>query len=743
MAGHGLVPGAFGVGWATGRLGGDWARRLDVVTGLPSKDLVAAPWGGEVCGPMPTVQDIQGSMGWFRGTLTEARGVDWFDPELHGEGWSKALDAGQIARAQAAADLLGSDPSHYLLLGVAEAVRSPVEPGELEVNACPLAYTPEALVRRVSRRFLLGGALRIDADGDISKEDDDLVNEMALIDEPVLLGLNDESNPYYRLIYGDDSFLAAKIELNTQQQQIPGSYAFPLNWDTATRLCTRAAADEVSVDDESWTTAVTLGGATTRLAIPDEQLEVLREVGEKLADADASVYEMLETAGRKLEILRMLTTTPPTRLGLVIAVEALRSLGDATTEDLGTDLARAAEPGILLNDSAARLLYALAHLNENLGDVLDGLKDGLRWLALIYPWAAVGLAALELKMKEDPSLFLLGLTPDEMEGLYVRMCSEEHLHDLLSGPESAWPDEVMETIARMRTPIVHLDPTLFEYHHKDDPDSSWADYVSGVILEYGPWLERADPTLQFVYTLELASVILEQTFNQESAFLALSGLAGAEGPLGSLARSALANADLSVLEQVLGGMPVARLIRYVWRQHMADTFLYQAEQAGYNLGCLYHLFCWMSTESSRDLHDQVMGGVGEQEVGPVSVIARGFVSGEGILGGLLRSDNLEKAWKALSGDDRDAVIELVELWDTRCIDRWSKDVEGAANNPYVPEADDGVIHDDLEAAEQWANEHISTVPDLVEWWSPADMFRWDWRDIVRVVPVTAASWRGP
>jgi hypothetical protein len=182
----------------------------------------------------------------------------------------------------------------------------------------------------------------------------------------------------------------------------------------------------------------------------------------------------------------------------------------------------------------------------------------------------------------------------------------------------------------------------------------------------------------------------------------MAGLANAEGRIGELARVILADQGQSCLVDALGGVSLARVLRFVWRQVMVDLFLYQAEDDGYDPTCLYEVFCWMKSAETRRLLDEVLGPLGD------APFTRDLETG--LVASLFNATDFCVAWDAMAPDDQAKVRTLFKRLDRSCLGSWP-DQEDENNQGRL----------DLEA---WVDDALPdwvTARDLLDdWWLDPD-----------------------
>lgn len=506
---------------------------------------------------------------------------------------------------------------------------------------------------------------------------------------PPYIGKNNQGHPWYKMAWGSESALSAIRGVLTQEEEPPQSFVFPLNW-----------VDAMSLE---------IQGAARLLQLPSFGREKLRSISDTIAYiilvGDAAVAGTDSAANKASAIaaavgglLALTGALLPALLGFGLLaviqwgadrIDDIWSTLRSALELLQEALESAADNDALLNDTLAQLIMAWAWLPQK----LDGLGD------------------LGDSFDEDDFATMLGIILEGAEFLWLQLQTESPTtflgYELPDSYLAAFADEW----ASARKPLIQLDPALFDYMFDGYANTEtsggsatgeWDQYVVPIYLKR--WLLKASPTLQFARTVELASVLLEQLLNQESGWLALSGLALGEGLLGQLTRAAMVERDLSSLSKIHGGVPLARLFRYLWRQILVDGFIYQAIADGYDETCLFEIFCWMRTEAQRQQLEDTLGPISLQSIGGTTLYLRDF--GTGAFGALLtEATTVDAWWWTLSADQREAVGAMVESFDSSCYDDWFP-VDGSEYYEVEADADDNPFHLTNWAELSAASDHI-------------------------------------
>ena len=523
------------------------------------------------------------------------------------------------------------------------------------------------------------------------------------------VAMNSAANPVRELLFEGSLGVFGKLLVPDPDDRLASSWVWPLNWATATpALPTGFTWDDAGLTEDPFT-------------LPEVAREGLFDEEDATKDLAQSVSEVLESEGMSTAqtVLRVLTvafgalalTAPVNPLATAIfglfaaasasAAFAVNSVVGAL-EVLRTRLKAAASADLRMTVAVATIIFGVKEFLEG----VDGLFGGVGGLSaseleqLVQSLAPAGsqstTIALPLTGEKDVSLWPIVDQPTPIT--------------LLSGAEVDFPFFDYETL---------------NFTGEDD----LANVLVGeyTLFNHADWLDRAYPTIQFAYEVELAARLLALGMTAESAFCAVPALAALEGTLGYHMKDGLSSSkDMACLAEILDGLSIADLVAFLWKQAVVDNFIQHWLNAATDRDpdCLHEIFCWMRWRSNRDILVQVLGPVAA-EADSDGIYWR---EGGGLLGQLLEQDAAGNTVAGLAGlcgrwedlvpicvaSDRTHVMKPVsstDLFSTGvscegdCFTT-TVDVESLREDA----AED--LTDELKAAETEAGGDSSSVPDV-------------------------------
>ena len=566
---------------------------------------------------------------------------------------------------------------------------------------------------------------------------------------PVIIGKNDQMNPFYRLLY-KSAAADAKVPLKAvfvKGLGAPETFVYPLRWEKAQAVPLHS---EYNLIDAEVVLEVYGASLAIWVSLPNKtqnQLEKLSEdlrlaefaaAGVNLGDAvvatlDATDDGTLSTAGKQpkgqLGTGAYLIGFGVLHVGLlpILAVADLlkASVRELASEALGelADEILAASEAEYANDAAAHVLLAVAKVPAIGQTLVEQLVEPLKAIAEI---ATLGAAARFMQALDG---VIDGLGDDLLEKWL-----------LVSGFDVDVIAATLQTELQTNganEPVIHLGASVLDFYYdgyqslpyEPEDDNAWppSEAVSDSASPFPPptsdeWLRRASPTLQFAYVLTLASELLISLMNMHSAPLAMSEAADRDGPFASMFRGLLVDTGFSCLVDVFGGASFSRFTCMLYRQAMADRFIAAWVLDGNSPDCLYEIFCWMKEQEQRDGIDRLLGaadGTGRRDYR------------SGVFGMLLLAVDVSDiasydsaafctAWEALPCEDRELARDFID--SSGCMQSLFEDVvmpERAADSDASKQRSFGRVlgEDPLEFEIDFLGNPLDGL-DVVREWDP-------------------------
>ena len=452
-----------------------------------------------------------------------------------------------------------------------------------------------------------------------------------------LIGLLNEQNPAWQCLYGEGEGLVGEKILGTGELERPDGFVFPLYWPAASTL--RLVIEDGSAGMTIYAYAPIMLSEKERTP-----LETVRDIlrGSAALSQVNTVLVGPSVLLLKIPILKLVFWT---LLGSV--ARSFRSLADSLDD---------ASDSLYINDSAAYLVEGLRNLTTWLlrpmavfravaevlltiarfvvrvvveilrSSVLFGEnRDGQTIPEIVFEALDNAMAAIdefEESFGELDDQTFFGLDQAGAAWLQLGLMTPADVDldvadELLTGVELPGTEDLL---LKLR-PVISLDADWFDWYFDDyatgyDPHEETGRWPGSSGIAYVPeWLAYAGPTMQFVRTLDLASRLFELLLQRESLLLTAAPLADTDGLVGGVARGILADHGAECVSELMGGLPASRLLRFLWRQSMADMFVAAAvAEKGADADCLWSMFCWNDTVAKRAVVDATLGEWNEELV---------------------------------------------------------------------------------------------------------------------------------
>lgn len=231
-------------------------------------------------------------------------------------------------------------------------------------------------------------------------------------------------------------------------------------------------------------------------------------------------------------------------------------------------------------------------------------------------------------------------------------------------------------------PVFHIDPGVLDFRFAEYAESSDLDDT----FVHRRWLRAAGPAIQFARVADLAAELLLVGACAESPIYLIGPLFSSHSNLGAEVRGMGLGDGASALyggmDEIFPDVPLGRVVRFLVRQALADTFISAWMRDGNDPTCVYEVFCWMATADQRAVLDGALGVVADpSRITDGELVVRSGGLWDLLFGPLGTGKPLRERWRTLNAEVlKRSPVDRPTLAGRTPHDVWLEFVEMIAND---------------------------------------------------------------